>query len=198
MRALVKEYVKYYVFGNDLKWESFVRSKRRISDQIETAILSVDTNGIMHGHQRRVGSKRLKRYAEAMLLEEMIVKIKKAILTGDFHAVYLLFKDETENHYMVSKLTAYDATQRLCSAHDILPEYIYLHAGTTVGAKNLGINTKGKEYLALGDIPKWISSELGANHIENFLCIYKASFLSKRKVDAADCEPPRRRKKVIC
>ncbi|MEO5602155.1 MAG: hypothetical protein ABIR06_14645 [Cyclobacteriaceae bacterium] len=77
---------------------------------------------------------------------------------------------------MVSDLTTYDSTQRICSAFDIEPEFVYLHNGTTAGAKNLGIKVRGKEYLQLSELPGWLTSSLGPADIENFLCIYKDDF----------------------
>lgn len=77
---------------------------------------------------------------------------------------------------MVSSLTAYDVAHRICSVYGIEPEFIYLHTGTTEGAKNLGIDTRGKKYLDLKELPDWLTSSLGPADIENFLCIYKDDF----------------------
>lgn len=182
MKKLVKKYVKDYFPSHDNEWFDLVKSKRTLQEQIETAALSKNNEGIMHGHQRRVGEKRLKKYAQALLSDETVDRVKKAIKSGVFHNVYLILKYETRNHYMVSSLTAYDVAQRICSVYGIEPEFIYLHTGTTEGAKNLGINTRGKEYFELKELPVWLSSSLGPADIENFLCIYKDDLFPAKSV----------------
>jgi hypothetical protein len=180
MKSLIKRYIKEYFPSQDNDWFNLVKSKRTLLEQIETATLSLNFEGVMHGHQRRVGHERLKKYAQALLSENNIERIKKAVRSRNFHNVYLVFEEETKNHYMVSSLTAYDVAQRICSIYGIDPEFVYLHTGTTEGAKNLGIKTRGKECLEMKDLPVWLTSSLGPADIENFLCIYKEDFLRSK------------------
>ena len=197
MKKLIKRYLKEYFPYSDNDWFDLVKSKKSFADQVQTAVLSLNSKGIMHGHQRRVGLARLKKYSQALLSEESLEKIRKALRTRNFHSVYLVFKEETKDHYMVSDLTAYDVTQRLCSAYGIEPEFVYLHTGTTVGAKNLGIDVRGKEYLEVIELPSWLTSSLSPADIENFLCIYKDDFVSGQSKNKSNCLPIRS-KRWIC
>lgn len=177
VKHLIRDYLRDYFPGNDTEWVEVVRSSKTFAEQIEAAVMSLNSDGLMHGHQRRIGRKRLQLFLQAMLAPKNIDAVRKALRTKLFDNVYKVFKSETLNHYMVSDLTAYDITQRICAVHMIEPEFIYLHTGTTVGAKNLGLDVKGKKYLLIAEIPAWISSSLGPADIENFLCIYKDDFL---------------------
>lgn len=160
MKSLVKEYIKYYFPSHDSDWFEVVKSKRNLHEQIEAAALSLNSKGVMHGHQRRVGLARLKKYAASLLSTNNVDRIKTALRTGEFHNVYTIFKDETKNHYMVSSLTAYDVAQRLCFAHGLEPAYIYLHTGTATGVKNLNIRRRGKKYLEMSELPQWLTVSL--------------------------------------
>jgi hypothetical protein len=197
MKAMIRKYLKDYLPSDDTEWFKLVDSKRTLPDQIETAVLSLDFNGRMHGHQRRVGGARLKKYAQAMLSQHHIDLIKKALRSKNFHAVYLVFKEETKHHYMVSTLTAYDVTQRICHVYGIEPEFVYLHTGTTEGARNLNIKTGGKEYLQSKEVPAWLSSSLAPADIENFLCIYKDEFRLSTGKHKSIC-PPKKIKNSPC
>ncbi len=190
MKSLIGKYIKNYYPSHDNDWFDLVQSKKTLADQIETAVLSLNSDGLMHGHQRRVGLERLQKYAQALLSEENVDRIRKGLRTRKFHNVYTVFKEETKNHYMVSDLTAYDVAQRICSASGIEPEFVYLHTGTTMGAKNLGINVRGKKYLQMNELPGWITSSLSAADVENFLCIYKEEFLSPSSSNNRSICPP--------
>jgi hypothetical protein len=196
MKSLIREYLRDYFPSNDNDWFDLVKSKKTLTEQIETAVLSLNSEGKMHGHQRRVGLRRLKAYAESLLSTENVDRLRKALRTKRFHNVYSILRDETKNHYMVSSLTAYDVAQRLCGAYGIEPEFIYLHTGTTVGAKILNIKISGKEYLQMNDLPSWISSTLTAADVENFLCIYKDRFVDSRTQGGNNCLP--KKNKRIC
>lgn len=197
MKALIRKYLKEYYPSHDNDWFDLVKSKKTLADQIETAVLSLNSEGLMRGHQRRVGKHRLKNYAQALLSEESIDRTRKALRSRNFHFVYPVFKEETRNHYLVSDLTAYDTAQRICSAYGIEPEFVYLHTGTTVGARNLGIAIRGKQYLKKHELPDWLTSSLSPADIENFMCIYKDHCLSGLRKNETNCVP-RRTKNRIC
>ncbi|MEO0269567.1 MAG: hypothetical protein ABIN73_07505 [candidate division WOR-3 bacterium] len=55
------------------------------------------------------------------------------------------------------------------------PDKVYLHAGTKEGAKNLGLNTKGKKALQINELPKELK-DLSPIEIEDILCIYRDKF----------------------
>jgi hypothetical protein len=191
MKRLITQYIREYFPSHDNDWFDFVKSKKILDEKIETAVLSLNSSGKMHGHQRRVGLDRLKKYAQSMLTEVNVERLKKALRTKDFHNVYSVFKEETKNHYMVSSLTAYDVAQRICSIYGIEPKFVYLHTGTTDGAKNLGISIRRKEYLKLNELPNWITASLGPADIENFLCIFKDEIAGRARKTDDNCPPVR-------
>jgi hypothetical protein len=68
-------------------------------------------------------------------------------------------------------LYVYDTALRIGSYLGLLPEFVYLHAGTMTGALNLGIAIQGNR-VRVKDLPKEFHS-LEAIEVEDILCIYK-------------------------
>ncbi|MGI6079089.1 MAG: hypothetical protein ACOYCB_13215 [Fastidiosipilaceae bacterium] len=56
----------------------------------------------------------------------------------------------------------------------ILPDHVYLHAGTLEGVENLGFDNP-PDKLAMSDLPSEFR-KLEAYEVENCLCIYKEHF----------------------
>lgn len=82
----------------------------------------------------------------------------------------------------IGELTAYDVAFRLGyqmvhlqnASEKLLPDKIYLHAGTKQGALKLEVIQKWsrKKSLTLEELPEWLQKE-PPYIIENFLCVYK-------------------------
>jgi hypothetical protein len=71
----------------------------------------------------------------------------------------------------IGRLTVYDTALRIGANLNLRPAHIYLHAGTTEGAKALGLY-HGQEWLEPNEIQVEFRS-LAPREIENCLCRYK-------------------------
>ena len=75
----------------------------------------------------------------------------------------------------IGPLTIYDTALRLGAFRGVLPDRVYLHAGTLKGVKNLGLIVGTKKSLAMSELPPEFR-KLEAYEVENCLCIYKDHF----------------------
>jgi hypothetical protein len=69
-------------------------------------------------------------------------------------------------------LYIYDASLRLGAFLKLAPKFVYLHAGTRVGARALGLG-KRRAYLEKRELPEALQV-LTPDELESFLCIYKS------------------------
>jgi hypothetical protein len=76
-------------------------------------------------------------------------------------------------------LYTYDTALRIGAKLDLLPEKVYLHAGTRKGAKALGLDWKARA-LEVASIPDELH-ELEPREIEDFLCIYEEKLTDQNK-----------------
>ena len=73
----------------------------------------------------------------------------------------------------------YDISYRIAAFKDILPIYIYLHAGTLKSAKIINPLLKDGDIIAISELMgKDIAKILKPNEAEDFLCICKDSIES--------------------
>lgn len=98
---------------------------------------------------------------------------------NSFHDLYLWVESVASRVNGIGSTTTYDIARRLSVWRNLVPEMVYLHAGTAKGAKKLGVTGK---IAPLSAFPLEIQ-ELGATHAENFLCIYKNAILTSANVD---------------
>ena len=82
-------------------------------------------------------------------------------------------------------LAVYDTSLRLGSWLDALPTMVYLHAGTTQGARALGLDCSQK-VIQVNDFPEPLK-DLEPYHVENFLCIYKKKIKNPLMDEIDDC-----------
>lgn len=131
---------------------------------IEKAWKSRFANGKMHSHQYRVANKLPKGLEIALNDNRQPKEFNK------FDLIYVWVKSISDHVHGLGPTTTYDVARRLGVWLSLYPDRIYLHAGTAVGAKKIGI--RGAT-ASLSAFPKEIQ-QLGATHAENFLCIYKS------------------------
>ena len=87
-----------------------------------------------------------------------------------------LFKIISENRiFGFGKLAIYDTALRIGYFLRLYPEQIYLHAGTSKGAKKLGIKINKRKKIEISELPKEFH-KLNASEIEDILCIFKDRF----------------------
>ena len=73
----------------------------------------------------------------------------------------------------IGELSVYDTATCIGNERDVYPQYVYMHAGTVVGAAAIGV--KGKKIAKEVFVEKFSAfNVLEPIQIEDFLCIYKS------------------------
>ena len=150
--------------GELAKHLNFYRNLQKIDDAITKATFAICENGKRHGHQRRTKSENMKKVQVKLLenkrtimrcrnFDDLIEMVKKASVKG------------------FGELAIYDTSLRLSAFLDILPDKVFLHAGTLKGAKAINLDTS-YGYLQIEQLPKEFG-KLSTYEIEDMLCIYK-------------------------
>lgn len=142
---------------------------------VERAARAERHNGKMHPHQWHIGRENMAKVKEPLLR----LSRRKFVDFDVLHDVV----NETIDHMKsigqiegIGPLTIYDTALRLGAFRGVLPDRVYLHAGTLKGVKNLGLIVGTKKSLAMSELPEF--GELEAYEVENCLCIYKDAFKS--------------------
>jgi hypothetical protein len=123
----------------------------------------------VHPHQRRLGKRKLARGADAL-----IKRIDEVEGCRTFDELHQLVADCTKPIRGFGVLARYDVALRIGANLGMWPERVYLHAGTKVGCRKLGVLCPGKT-IELAELPKSIR-QLAPHHAENLLCVYKSAF----------------------
>lgn len=76
----------------------------------------------------------------------------------------------------IGPLAVYDTARRVGARFGLEPAKVYLHAGTRMGAKALGLNHRG-DAIEMDELPAGLRT-LTAWEAEDVLCIYKGEFES--------------------
>jgi hypothetical protein len=148
----------------------FCMSQKTLIEAIEAASKSVDENGKIHFHQRRVEKSELISFSERLTLLETEIKS-----CNNFDEIYDLV-NSVGNQY-ITELTIYDTAQRIGAFMNIYPDKIYLQSGTKAGAENLLGNLGNQKYLSLEDLPSpFHRPEFTLVDVEDILYQYKDEF----------------------
>lgn len=121
--------------------------------------------GKKNSHQNRIPKETLENF------KKEIKKQKEAISecrTFD----ELLGISENSTIDGIGLLTEYDIAFRYGWQIGIYPDKVYLHAGTKIGAKNLGIVKRGAKYLTKEELPAYLKA-IEPWMVEDFLCVEK-------------------------
>lgn len=155
-----------------------------LEEAIKIAVLSRHREKgkmIMHHHQYKIGLKRLTKYHKK--LSSYIEKIETCNNFDELYGVLESYKDKG-----IGELALYDIAVRIATfmekksytASNMLPDKVYLHAGSEKGARILlGRNVKGIQPKSI--FPAALQS-LTCDEIESFLC-RKGKKLSLYKED---------------
>ncbi|PSB03985.1 hypothetical protein [Merismopedia glauca] len=150
------EQEKYYDFYRNLPFKK----------AIELAFKS-EYQGKIHGHQCRIGRRKLNEVADMALQKIDINNIKSF---NEFDKIYQFVEDISNSG--IGPLAKYDFSLRIAVHCQVMIDKVYCHAGTTYGARALGIKVDDGDKLNSQVFPKPLN-QMRADHIENFLCIYK-------------------------
>jgi hypothetical protein len=144
-----------------------------LSKAIRRASLSeIPSRGrlVRFSHQCRLAREVLVETAEALAaLEREIAR------SNSFDDLYALVSNVCSTIYGAGDLYAYDVAQRIGLRLGLHPEKIYLHTGTRVGARALGIDVAGRNSIRIDELPPPLRA-LSPAEAEDVLCIYKSYF----------------------
>jgi hypothetical protein len=159
----------------ELAW--FVR-QATLRETIRCAALAVNSYGKRYSHQRRI--KRAAMAQAHAILSGARPRIKKCT---DFASLFRLIAAALEHVPGIGELYIYDTSLRIGAKLGILPEKVYLHAGTRTGARNLGLDV-AKSTIRMAYLPSALRV-LKPHEVEDVLCIFK----DELKTSAASFRP---------
>lgn len=162
--SIVSRYIREYrPYAN--KESLHIRRMTTLSEAISFASSCLLPTGKRHPHQYRIPARALVQ-AHQKLLSTNFSTI------SNFDELHQLINSEISNIYRIGPLTVYDISHRIGIFLKMGPKYIYLHRGTSIGAKALGLDITqvkiAKEKLPLP------FQKLAAHELEDCLCIYKS------------------------
>jgi hypothetical protein len=148
---------------NEISWFKSLETK----NVIYNAAFAVDCCGRRCSHQRRLKK-------NALLKSYQIIKTNWNIIkkSRNFDELYEIMKSKLENVFSLGELYFYDTSFRIGAFLNLFPKEIYLHAGTRIGAKNMGIEIKNRTKFKITEIPKDFRC-MKPHELEDIFCIYK-------------------------
>lgn len=138
-----------------------------LDDTIRSAGTATDWREKRFDHQRRLPGAVLR--SGTIALRRCKNQIAAA---SSFHELHEILRCICNRIAGLGELYAYDTALRIGSYLGFEPEGVYLHAGTRVGARALGMDTK-RPYIPVDELPGPLRA-LPAHELEDLLCIYKS------------------------
>lgn len=169
LRALVAEYKQDMRRDAAAELDDFRRTDRTDDDAVSQAGLAQLPSGKRHPHQYRVPRAALRESRRRLL--QQLPKLRWA---PSFDELLRQVGRAIGNIHRVGELTIYDTALKVGARFGLEPELVYLHCGTRVGARNLGLRTRGRT-LAMSGVPQELRT-LAPREVEDFLCIFKDAF----------------------
>jgi hypothetical protein len=138
-----------------------------LREAVRRAARAERPDGKRHDHQTRIRRSALRR-AERRLERLDLAGVKT------FAELHALLSETIETLPGIGELMVYDTSLRIGARRGIEPVFVYLHAGTRRGARELGLRWSAP-YLRVSEVPKPLR-RLRPREIEDVLCIYKRHF----------------------
>ncbi len=177
LKGIVQDYTKCKKVKMKAYLKTFSQGKSpSLQEVIRRAAMAESNDGKRFSHQRRIPRKVLE------AAKQQLTQSHKAIRRcNKFEQLFELVKRKIVTIKGIGELTLYDTTLRIGAFLELFPSDVYLHAGTRVGAKALGLNHRAKK-LPPSAFPPQLRS-LKPHEIEDLLCIYKDSLIKLRRVN---------------
>jgi hypothetical protein len=173
-----EEVVEHYRWGPRLKAMEELEYFAKLPS-LEVAIDAVadarKENGALFNHQRHL---------ELSTVEEVrrVLRANREAVTrvADFDELIALLERLLGNLRGAKEMYIYDAALRLGAYLKKLPQRVYLHRGTRLGAEALGIVVAGRAAITVEELPTPFHV-LTAYEAEDVLCSYKDDITQVRK-----------------
>ena len=162
------EIVTHYIVNHRQNIEDSLNFFKNLSFQksLEHAAFAKDQRCMRFSHQRRVKKKSLQESYKKLLEIERTLKESES-----FENIFKIIQKVASSIKGLGELYTYDTALRISAGLGYEPEFVYLHAGTRVGAKQIRISVNS-EYIELKVLRKELL-RLKAHEVEDLLCIYK-------------------------
>lgn len=136
---------------------------------IETAARAIDAWGRRFSHQFRIRRVAIREATTALLaIEQQLARAQS------FDDVFESVTRQLQGVAWIGELFRYDTAFRIGAYLRLFPTRVYLHAGTRLGARALGLDYK-KAALEMSEVPAALRHRR-PHEIEDILCIYKDRF----------------------
>jgi hypothetical protein len=165
MRSIIADYIAKHR-ENAEKELRYFKLQRSLEDAVSLAALAKRPNGKRFSHQRRIPELVLRKVEKRLLAAVPTIRQAKS-----FDELHRIIENETLSIFGVGELMVYDTTLRIGAKLGLEPKEVFLHSGTRVGARKLGLNGSRRS-LPVTEFPTLLR-RLPAREIEDVLCIYK-------------------------
>lgn len=166
LEAIVCHYMTNYHPHKQVEFDWFHRQPSLESD-MKIAAKAEDHRGKRYSHQSRITQKAMQEASRLLLEKHNVLQRCKS-----FHELWQRIRIFLGSARGIGELYIYDATLRIGAFLNLLPERVYLHAGTRAGAKAFGIVSLNQEWIDVEELPIPLR-ELPPHEVEDILCIYK-------------------------
>lgn len=167
--AAVRAYQQRAVHKGALELEGFAKEPT-IQAAVSRAGLAERFNGkrwVRYDHQRLIPRHALEAARERLLAAPLA-------RCTTFHELFLAVDAAIRNIKRIGELMVYDTALRVGARLGLEPDKVYLHSGTRVGARRLGLDSRA-QWIERSDLPPQLQS-LPLWQVEDILCIYKEWF----------------------
>jgi hypothetical protein len=169
LAAAVEDYQLRHRRKHARELDYFRLPRLRDDEAVSVAALCQLPSGKRHPHQRRIPRTALNESRQRLLMNLDAIRA-----CSSFDELYELVEQLIRPIPMIGELTVYDTSLRIGAHFRLEPELVYLHAGTRVGARRLGLNWRARA-LDVDSLPPAVRV-LAAHEIEDVLCIYEDWF----------------------
>ena len=169
LRGIVDAHIRNKRLPESLELR-FYADQPSLAAAIEVAAMCKMPNGKRHPHQYRIRGEALAEARRRLLAVDLAS-------AGTFDELHDLVAATVRGIWKKAELTIYDIAHRIGAHLGLAPERVYLHCGTRVGARALGLG-RGKKVLELRELPDEFH-RLTPAEAEDCLCIYKEQFGSR-------------------
>lgn len=146
------------------KEDRYYQRLRTLDEAISQAAMCLEPRGKRHPHQYRIPKKSLET-AKSILLKTNLASC------SNFEQLHEQVNRAISHVHMIGPLTVYDISQRIGAYLKLQPNLVFLHRGTAIGAKAMGL-TSNTDRIRVSELPQPFH-KLTADEVEDCLCIYK-------------------------
>jgi len=164
----IRHYDRYYRGRAEAEEAGFL-GQPTLRSAISCAALARFEDGTKFQHQWHLKNSDLCKAKHALLAAE-----QKIAHSSTFDELYRVVWVAVQHIWKNPELYCYDTAVRIGAKLGLKPEKIYLHRGTRIGARKLGLQAKGAT-LDVSDLPRGLRGQK-ASRLEDMLCIYKNEF----------------------